>query len=258
MADFFNEYGQDLGQKIGIPLLIYGTFSYLFKSPSAPSSTDAKKRAEELDRRRKTLEPSSQSLSDSTLVQVLYGLTICYFLFKALMIDDGFYAFFEIPVESKSYVVSTFCSNILVQRGLMSSSLLVDSVDNYTRRMIDLCNGVLSDANIIVMQSLGEYALLECSWCKDHQDYFIFSLAYVLGYYIWFMVIFGLLTASERMQGWRITFLTASTMMLLMEIGLRMTENSAISFTEDWGFLAYETQHVLLQRFVFLIFFFLR
>lgn len=258
MAEFFEEYGEDLVQKIGIPLLIYGAFSFFTKRSTTPtsstsSSLDAKQRAAELERRRKSLESSSQSISDSSLVQVVYGLTICYFLFKALVIDYSFYSFFDIPVETKSYIVSAFCSNTLIQKGLMLPSSSLDGVDAYTKRMIDLCNGVLSDANIIVMQSLGEYALLECSWCREHQDYFVFSLAYVLGYYIWFMVVVGLLTASDKMYTWRYITLAASTTMLLMEIGFRMTENSAISFTEDWGFLAFETQHILLQRFVFIL-----
>lgn len=140
-----------------------------------------------------------------------------------------------------------YCKNIMVHRGLDTFS--PDAYDPYTRKMVKLCTGVLSDANVIAMQSLGEFSLLECTWCKDHNDYFLFSAPYVGAYYIWFLVVAGFLSASEKMYSWRYATLVATGLMLMMETGFRLTDNSAISFSQDWGFLAYETQHIVLQRY---------
>jgi hypothetical protein len=238
-----------IAQKIIIPLGIFSAFSFLTSASSSASKSTpaAKQHAKELQLKRTALQGPTRTIQDSVLVQTIYLLSVCFYVFKAVVIDLHFYEFFQIPASSKSYEVSTYCSNVLMHKGLAA---LPDreTIDPYTNAMIDLCSGVMSETNLSVLQTLGEYSLLGCTWCKEHQDYFIFGFAYILAYYIWFLIVIGLVTASNKMYPWRYISMIVVAIMFFSEVGLRLTEKTSIVFSYEWGFLVFESQHIFLQR----------
>ena len=78
----------EIGKNILIPLVIFGGFSYF---NSLRNGRKGKDQAANLGRKRKSLESQNSSIPDTLFVQLLYGISVCYFIFKALVVDLNFY-----------------------------------------------------------------------------------------------------------------------------------------------------------------------